>query len=179
MSTFELPEQELELTYLARKMPQEANDVEPVKMLDVYVPEDPLVHSRLRLRQKGSKYEITKKMPVEGEDASVHNESTIEIDQNEFETLAPSSKKRIEKDRYITPIEGRPAEIDVFRGVLAGLVLIDFEFDNHEDKESFVPPAVCLADVTQEDFIAGGQLAGKTYEDIEPELNRFNYTRLQ
>jgi len=29
--------------------------------------------------------------------------------------------------------------------------------------------------VTQEEFIAGGLLAGKTYNDIAPELERFNY----
>ena len=39
-------------------------------------------------------------------------------------------------------------------------------------------PSMALADVTQEDFIAGGLLAGKKYSDIAPELDRFEYKRI-
>ena len=39
-------------------------------------------------------------------------------------------------------------------------------------------PDFCLADVTQEKFIAGGMICGKSYEDIEKELKRFNYVKL-
>lgn len=42
---------------------------------------------------------------------------------------------------------------------------------------TFLAPDIALADVTQEDFIAGGLLAGKTYNDISAELGRFNYTK--
>lgn len=51
-------------------------------------------------------------------------------------------------------IDGSKAELDVFTGKLAGLVLIDFEFDSLDAKASFTPPDFILADVTQEDFIA-------------------------
>ena len=73
----------------------------------------------------------------------------------------------------------REAEVDVFRDGLQGLVVIDFEFATPAEKARFVAPAdVVLADITQEDFIAGGLLAGKSYADIEPELARFDYQRL-
>ena len=62
--------------------------------------------------------------------------------------------------------------------MLLGLVLIDFEFKNELEKESFKIPAVCLADVTQESFIAGGKLAGKKFEDISSELFKFGYTAI-
>ena len=61
---------------------------------------------------------------------------------------------------------------------MAGLVLIDFEFDSIDEKSNFRMPSMALADVTQEDFIAGGLLAGKKYSDIAPELNRFEYKRI-
>lgn len=64
-------------------------------------------------------------------------------------------------------------------GPLAGLVIIEFEFDSIEEKNAFIKPDFCLAGVTQEDFIAGGVLAGKTYEDLKPELERFSYIPLQ
>jgi hypothetical protein len=39
-------------------------------------------------------------------------------------------------------------------------------------------PGFCLADVAQELFIAGGMLCGKTYTEIEGDLERFSYKRL-
>ena len=82
------------------------------------------------------------------------------------------------KDRYNISIEGKMAEIDVFTNELEGLVLMDFEFTTKEEKSAFEIPSMALADVTQEDFIAGGLLAGKTYNDIVSGLERFNYKKI-
>ena len=169
---------ELELTYLAAKKPNEISYVQPVSMEDIYFPEDPAVHAHLRLRAKNSKYEITKKTSVVEGDASAHIENTIPLDEQEYAALATSSIRSVSKDRYKVDINGHEAEVDIFKGVLAGLVLIDFEFESYEEKESFTPPESCLVDVTQEEFLAGGVLAGKSYGDIEPELNRLGYTKI-
>lgn len=67
--------------------------------------------------------------------------------------------------------------MDVFQDDLEGLVVIDFEFSSLEEKDRFQMPDFCLVDVTQEDFIAGGMLCGKTYKEIEENLNKFNYTK--
>ena len=102
-------------------------------------------------------------------------EQTIPLTEEEFTTLSTCSKKKVIKDRYRMIIEGKIAEIDVFADELKGLVLIDFEFSTENEKSTFKIPDIALADVTQEEFIAGGLLAGKTYNDIAPELERFNY----
>lgn len=169
---------ELELTYLAAYVPNEIAGTLPKELMDVYIPTDPAVHSKLRLRRNGEKYEITKKVPLNENDASAQQEFTIPVTENEFIELAQVSNKRIRKDRYQVMIDGRSAEVDVFLGELSGLILLDFEFTNEEEKCRFVMPECCLADVTQEEFIAGGELAGKTYADIQQNLSRFNYTRL-
>ena len=39
-------------------------------------------------------------------------------------------------------------------------------------------PDFCLADVTQEEFVAGGALCGKKYPDIEQKLAAFGYSRI-
>ena len=98
--------------------------------------------------------------------------------EEEFAALSRCSAKRVAKDRYRVVIDGILAEIDVFIEDLAGLVLIDFEFDTEDEKDNFIPPSIALADVTQENFIAGGLLAGKTYDTIAPELARFCYKKL-
>ena len=103
-------ELELELTFLAKELPQGIKTVRPTRIVDIYIPDTP-EHSHLRLRQKGDKYEITKKMPVAEGNASEQIEQTIPL--------------------------------------------------------------------TKDEFIAGGLLAGKTYDDISSELKRFNYRRLE
>jgi hypothetical protein len=65
--------------------------------------------------------------------------------------------------------------IDLFLDGLEGLALVDFEFDSIEEKERFLIPDLCLADVTQEESIAGGFLAGKRYADIESFLEKYGY----
>lgn len=169
---------ELELTFLAKRIPSEIEGATPTRIVDIYIP-DTSEHSHLRLRQKGDQYELTKKTPIQDGDASAQLEQTISLSQLEFEVMAVISQKRVVKDRYRVMLGNREAEVDVFRDKLQGLVVIDFEFTTPAEKARFVAPAdVVLADITQEDFIAGGLLAGKSYADIEPELARFDYQRL-
>ena len=169
---------ELELTFLAKELPKDIKTVKPTRIIDIYIPDTPK-HSHLRLRQKGDKYEMTKKMPITEGDASEQIEQTIPLTKDEFVALSSCSKKQVAKDRYKVKIEGKIAEIDVFINELKGLVLIDFEFNTIDEKSAFKIPSVALVDVTQEDFIAGGLLAGKAYNDIASELERFNYRRVE
>lgn len=169
---------ELELTFLANKLPKEIYSVEPELMIDIYVP-DTSVHPKLRIRRRGNKYEITKKLPLDKKDMSIQSEQTIPLTKEEFEALLNNSTKTLKKDRYSVIIDGHKTEIDVFKDELEGLVLLDFEFKNKLDKAAFKMPSCCLADVTQESFIAGGMLAGKTYKDIEKYLSRYNYPAIR
>jgi CYTH domain-containing protein len=169
---------ELELTFLARRLPAELVGVTPMRLVDIYVPDDLSIHPHVRLRQKGDRFELTKKTQILNGDASQHVESTIELTADEFDSLAAGHTRIVEKDRYAVVLGGNAAEVDVFTGGLEGLVLIDFEFDQESKLNAFTPPEVCASDVTQEDFIAGGLLAGRTYHDIELELARHSYTAI-
>ena len=171
-------ELELEYTFLANKLPEEIEGVHPKRLVDIYIPDLGGNHAHLRLRQKGENLEITKKVLVNANDASTQIEATIQLDADEFEALSAVSQKRVVKDRYFVSIDGFPAEVDVFREKLEGLVLIDFEFSSEDERAKFVKPEVCLADVTQEEFLAGGLISGKSYGDIASELARFNYRPL-
>jgi len=144
--------------------------------MDVYVPQS-ADHPNLRIRQRGEIYEITRKVP-NSDDASTQTEQTIALNSEEFKALTKASQKKVVKDRYKVMIDGREAEVDVFKDKLEGLVLIDFEFNSEAEKDAFVAPDCCLADVTQERFLAGGMLAGKSYSDIEKDVRRFNYKEL-
>lgn len=170
-------ELELELTYLVSRLP-DLSGIEPVVLEDFYIPEDQSIPPRVRLRRKNDEYEFTKKVRIEGQDASRHVETSIPINKQEFDDLTKDRTRRVTKLRYKLMIDGHAAELDMFTGSLKGLVLIDFEFSSEEDMSSFTQPDICGANVTQEEWVAGGGLAGKTYESIVGELARFSYLPL-
>ena len=165
---------ELERTFLAKKIPDLSN-CKGIEIIDVYIPKN-REHPTLRIRKFGDMFELTKKEPLK--DASVQKEQTIPLSKEEFEELSGLVGKRTEKVRFYFEHGGRKAEIDIFKGDLEGLVLVDFEFENEREKDSFVMPGFCLVDVTHEEFVAGGMLCGKKYSDIENDLRKFGYERL-
>jgi CYTH domain-containing protein len=168
---------EIELTFLAARLP-DLSSCKRREMRDVYFPADTM-HPVTRIRQKGDSYEFTKKMVVDPEDAGTQREENVELTKAEYEALAQGNGKEIVKTRYYLPYQGVTVEIDVFAGDLAGLVVIDFEFQTQEAKNAFVQPDFCLVDVTQDEVIAGGMLAGKAYEDIRSHLEAYNYQPLK
>lgn len=169
---------EIELTFLAKYLPKEIATLEPDEMIDAYVPQQ-YGRPHLRIRKRGDSYEITKKLRIEGKGFSEHTEQTITLDEVQFKTLTKNpSLLVVKKRRYSATIEGYAAEVDVFDGELGGLVIIDFEFENAQTRDAFIAPDCCLANVTEEQFIAGGRLAGKSYKGIEADLLRFGYQKI-
>jgi len=169
--------EELERTYIAKKLPAKLRTFPSKKMLDLYIPSTS-THPGLRVRKQGNIYQITKKRPISKGDASRQTEETILLSSDEYKELSSLEGKRIVKTRYYYKQGKTNFEIDVFHEGLEGLVLVDVEFSSVEEKDAFVMPGFCLAEVTQEKFIAGGMLCGKTYSDIQKNLNRFGYKKL-
>ncbi len=167
---------EFELTFLPKKLPDLSGCISK-EVLDIYVPST-ADHPNLRIRRLGEKFEITKKQPVKESDASHQIETTIPLGEEEFDELSQIPGRRVCKIRYLYNEKGKTYEIDVFQGDLKGLVLADIEFSSLEEKMAYSAPEWMLADVTQEKFIAGGMLCGKTYSDIESRLADFGYRRL-
>ncbi len=168
---------ELERTFLVKKLPEDLEKCESRELIDIYLPKS-RDHPILRIRKQGDVFEITKKSPVKEGDASIQMEQTIELDEGEFNSLKNLDGKVTEKVRYYYRYNNKIIEIDVFKGGLKGLVLADIEFSSEEEKDNFVPPEFCHIEVTQEKFLAGGMLCGKSYRDIEEDLNRLNYQEL-
>jgi CYTH domain-containing protein len=170
---------ELERTFLAKSFPEGLKNCIFKEMLDIYLP-DGMPHASIRIRKRGDKrFVITKKQPVNKNDHSKLKEETIVLTKEEFELLEKGVKgRRVHKLRYYYDYNGKIAEFDVFADKMKGLVLVDFEFETEEDKTNFQMPEFCLADVTQDKFVAGGMLCGKSYEDIQEELDNYDYTKL-
>ena len=170
--------EELELTYLPKYLPDGVSASPAKEMLDIYIPST-AAHSTLRIRKCGAKLEITKKQPIADGDASRQLETTIPLTEDEYSDLVQLPGKRVQKTRFYYQENGVNYEVDVFRNELAGLVLVDVEFDSLEKKSAFIPPPWILVDVTQEKFIAGGMVCGKKYSDLENKLQDLNYKRIE
>lgn len=168
---------ERELTYLAKHLPEGLADCEFKEILDIYLPKESR-HPTLRIRKNGNKYEVTKKEPVnEGEFSEMH-EFTTPLTEEEFKALQNVDGKRVRKLRYYYNHNGRTAEVDVFQDDLKGLIIVDFEFETSEEKAAFEMPDFCLADITQDEFCAGGMVCGKCYEDLIENLTKLDYKKI-
>lgn len=168
---------EIESTYLAKSIPEGLHKCKKKEVFDVYFPKEER-HPSTRIRKNGNKYEITKKKRVDENDASIQEEATLKLTKDEFDTLKVIDGKKVIKERYYYKYNDKTAEIDIFQGDLEGLVLVDIEFETSEEKNAFIMPDFCLADVSQEEFVGGGMLAGKSYSDIEDDLDRYEYRKL-
>lgn len=169
--------EEHEITFLPKSLPKAALESPFKEIIDIYFPHNSN-HPVLRIRKNGDKFEITKKQPIKKGDASHQLETTIDITKMEFDDLAQAPGKTIRKLRYSYTEKEVLYEIDLFQDNLKGLILVDVEFKTKRDKELFDLPGWYLKDVTQEEFIAGGVLAGKKYSDIQITLDKFGYQKI-
>jgi adenylate cyclase len=168
---------EYELGYLARSFPEGLKDCKHAVIEDIYFPGD-VVHPKIRIRRKGDKYEFTKKTVIDPNDMGQQREENVTLTAKEYQALSKGNGKAVSKVRYFMPYQGYTAEIDVFTGTLEGLVIVEVEFETLEEKAVFVMPDFCLVDVTQEEGIAGGMLAGKSFTDVQDILGRYGYQSL-
>ncbi|MCK9438599.1 MAG: CYTH domain-containing protein [Patescibacteria group bacterium] len=170
-------ELEIEKTYLIKYIPKDLFKYRSKDIEDLYIPKE-AKHARLRIRKNGDYFVITKKIPVKNENASFHSEFNLEITEQEFNALHGSNCNTIKKTRFYYPYQKMVAEIDIFKGRHKGLVLVDFEFKNKSELIKFEAPDFCLADVTEEDFTAGGVLCKNSFSKLSPYLKKFNYKKV-
>jgi adenylate cyclase len=167
-------ELEIEVTYLPKQVPDGLLAGSPTRIVDIYLSGEGELLTKLRLRQRGTKYEITKKVNLDPNDLSLQDEYTIPLTEKEFTKLRSIGGREVVKDRYLTPLGEHMMEIDVFRDRLEGLTVIEVEFKSKAKRDEFLAPDYFGKDVTQEDFIAGAYLAGKSYKDIESDIARLH-----
>ena len=133
---------EIERKYLVDKLPGHIEDY-PCRIISQgYLNINPVV----RIRRDNEKYELTYKSKGFME----RQEYNLPLTREAYEhLLAKIDGRLIEKKRYMIPLEhGLTAELDVFEGDLAPLILVEVEFSSKEDADAFVPPSWFGEDVT-------------------------------
>jgi len=117
----------------------------------------------VRVRTKGSKFFLTVKI---GE-GIVRTEHEVEISKQQFDALWPATEgRRLEKVRYIYPLDQYEMEIDVYAGELAPLVVAEVEFPSLNASEQFLPPAFVSEEVSGNPLFSNIRLALEGLKDF-------------
>ena len=133
---------EIERKYLVSRLPDHL-DSYPCRIIEQgYLNTDPVV----RIRRDNNKYELTYK----SKGFMSRMEYNLPLNQESYEHLLSKIDGRlIKKKRYMIPLSGRlTAELDIFEGELAPLILVEVEFSSEEEANSFLPPEWFGEDVT-------------------------------
>ena len=111
----------------------------------------------VRIRRRDGRATMT----VKSGPAHVRVEEELDIDDRRFEALwALTEGRRISKTRHLVPVgDGLDAEVDVFEGPHAGLLLAEVEFPSTEASAAFAPPAWLGREVTGDRRYANQSLA--------------------
>lgn len=125
---------EVERKFRVSHVPVEVGD--GVRLRQAYLAIDGDVE--VRIRDEGGDYSLT----VKGGHGLERAEVEVPIDAGQFEALWPlAGDRHLEKSRAKVPLaEGVVAEVDRYAGKLAGLAVVEVEFDHREQAEAFEPP---------------------------------------
>ena len=134
---------EIERKYLIRRLPENLSQYQCKKIAQGYICTTPVV----RIRKSDDEYYLTYK----GKGLMAREEYNLPLTQEGYEHMLPKIDGRlIEKSRYLIPLEGKlTAELDIFEGDLAPLIIVEVEFDSLDEANSFIPPEWFGEDVTE------------------------------
>ena len=134
---------EIERKYLIRHLPENLSQYQCKKIAQGYICTNPVV----RIRKSDDEYYLTYK----GKGLMAREEYNLPLTQEGYEHMLPKIDGRlIEKSRYLIPLEGKlTAELDIFEGDLAPLIIVAVEFDSLDAANSFIPPEWFGEDVTE------------------------------
>lgn len=133
---------EIERKYLVPVLPDHLENYEKKKIAQGYLCTEPVV----RIRRSNDQYYLTYK----GNGLMVREEYNLPLTKAAYEHLIPKTDGiLIEKTRYLIPLdEKHTAELDVFEKDLAGLILVEVEFETVEEANAFSAPDWFGEDVT-------------------------------
>ena len=133
---------EIERKYLVSKVPEHLEQFPCRSIAQGYLNTNPVV----RIRQDNDKYELTYK----SKGFMARQEYNLPLNREAYEHLLTKIDGRlIRKKRYMIPLSHNlTAELDIFEGDLAPLMLAEVEFASEDDANSFVPPSWFGEDVT-------------------------------
>lgn len=126
---------------------------------------------RLRLRRQTDsdtglvKYKLTKKF----EPMTPHSGRIVSmwLSEEEYAALWTLPGKPLSKCRHYFRNNGIKYALDIFAGILQGLVLCEFEGENEEELFAIPAPPFAIVEVTQDLFFTGGSLCRASPAEVQ------------
>lgn len=106
-------------------------------------------------------YHYNQKKPVE---KGVHKESEHEISKPEYDSLLKEirpDKFILEKIRFVFNYKDQTFELDIFKGPLKGLAILEIELENKDDEVILPPFLDIIKEVTTDDKYNNFNLSSK------------------
>ena len=154
---------EIEKKFIINKLPVNLDSYPHNKISQGYISTDPV----LRIRQYGERFLLTIKSSGLMERIEVEKP----INEDEYKDLSLMVKGNlIEKTRYILPLEDYPelkVELDIFEGMLEGLIVAEVEFPDIEKAGSFTAPDWFSREVTDDARYQNSSLSSMSSDEIK------------
>lgn len=112
-------------------------------------------------------YHYNHKKPVS---SGVHEETEREISKSEYEKFlkrSNPSKYPVEKTRFVFKYNDQTFELDVFKGNLKGLAILEIELEDEDDTVELPPFLSIVKEVTEDKRYTNFALADKKYHEDE------------
>ena len=154
---------ERERRFLLAQFPNNVTVVRDRRITDNY-----LEGTTLRLREQSDSeglttFKLTQKLPMRGTGAQQGFITSMYLTQNEFHVLARLPARKLNKTRFSVP----PFGIDVFEGLLQGLIMAEAEFDSATAADALAVPSFVAGEVSMDDRFTGGQLVRASRQDLQ------------
>lgn len=135
---------EIERKFIPLNLPEDLNQFEHHKIEQAYLNTAPVI----RIRKQDEEYYLTYK----GGGMMAREEYNLPLNKSGYyHLLEKADGNIITKTRFLIPLDnGLTAELDIFEGKFAGMLLVEVEFDSIEEANSFVPPEWFGEDVTND-----------------------------
>lgn len=147
--------QEIERKFLVKEVPENLNKHPSTEIIQGYlaITED---GTEVRVRKKGDGYFLA----VKNGFGLQRQEVEIDISRDQFEKLWSMTKGRgIEKVRFEIDYSGMKIELDIYKGILNGLIVAEVEFLSIDEARSFIPPDWFGREVTEDERFKNKNLA--------------------
>lgn len=143
---------EIERKFLVERLPE---DLGPgVYVRQGYVALDDATEVRIRAKGEG------RTLTIKGGRGIERAEVELEISHAQFHDLWGLAEGRsLTKTRHEVAIDGGLAEVDVYDGALASLVVVEVEFPSMREAEAFEPPDWFGAELTGDVRYSNARLA--------------------
>ena len=135
---------EIEKKYLCTEIPFQLQNYTVAEIEQSYISVQPII----RLRKHNTDYFLT----VKGKGAIVREEFELPLSAQEYYSLLKKAETpKVLKTRYFIPLPNHlTAELDVYKGVLNGLITVEVEFPTIEATSQFTPPQWFGLDISKD-----------------------------